>query len=130
PAGPKPPRHPEPPARAKWTRKPPGSAIQGDGDVRPPISPGGGARMECAACGAGRGAECRAHTRGPRSRRSIRSPAPLHPASSRSAHAPGTDPSIRGAWVRIEDVYIRGTGVRLPARLMVHDAVASGECDP
>jgi len=32
--------------------------------------------------------------------------------------------------VRIEDVYIRGTGVRLPARLMVQDAVASGECDP
>lgn len=32
--------------------------------------------------------------------------------------------------MRIEDVYIRGTGVRLPARLMVQDAVASGECDP
>ncbi len=32
--------------------------------------------------------------------------------------------------MRIEDVYLRGTGVRLPARLLVQDAVASGECDP
>lgn len=31
--------------------------------------------------------------------------------------------------MRIEDVYLRGTGVRLPARLLVQDAVASGECD-
>jgi len=32
--------------------------------------------------------------------------------------------------MRIEDVYIRGTGVWLPERLPVQDAVASGECDP
>jgi 3-oxoacyl-[acyl-carrier-protein] synthase-3 len=32
--------------------------------------------------------------------------------------------------MRVEDVYLRGTGVRLPARLRVRDAVASGECDP
>ncbi|HEU5357080.1 MAG TPA: ketoacyl-ACP synthase III family protein [Actinocrinis sp.] len=31
--------------------------------------------------------------------------------------------------MRIEDVHLRGTGVRLPARLLVQDAVASGECD-
>ena len=32
--------------------------------------------------------------------------------------------------MRIEDVYLRGTGVHLPARLLVQDAVASGECEP
>jgi 3-oxoacyl-[acyl-carrier-protein] synthase-3 len=32
--------------------------------------------------------------------------------------------------VRIEEVYVRGTGVRLPERLPVRDAVDSGVCDP
>lgn len=36
---------------------------------------------------------------------------------------------VLGAAVRVEDVYVRGTGVRLPSLLPVADAVASGACD-
>ncbi len=32
--------------------------------------------------------------------------------------------------MRVEGIYVRGTGLRLPATLRVEDAVASGECDP
>nr|QDQ37904.1 lldA6 [Streptomyces vinaceusdrappus] len=32
--------------------------------------------------------------------------------------------------MRVEGIYIRATGVRLPARLRVSDAVAAGECPP
>ncbi|MEC4017653.1 ketoacyl-ACP synthase III family protein [Streptomyces sp. H27-D2] len=32
--------------------------------------------------------------------------------------------------MRVEDIYIRGTGVRLPSSLLVSDAVAAGACPP
>jgi 3-oxoacyl-[acyl-carrier-protein] synthase-3 len=34
------------------------------------------------------------------------------------------------AIVRIEDVYVRGNGLRLPSKLLVADAIAAGECEP
>lgn len=32
--------------------------------------------------------------------------------------------------VRVDDVYVRGNGLRLPSRLLVADAIESGECEP
>ncbi|WP_031169518.1 ketoacyl-ACP synthase III family protein [Streptomyces durhamensis] len=32
--------------------------------------------------------------------------------------------------MRVEDIYLRGTSVRLPSRLRIDDAVAAGECPP